>query len=107
MVARDDPGVGAEPGRSLRPCRVVECREIDAGGMQGGGGRVRPGLRVVGMLGPEILKLCPVDPVGEARAQQLVPEVVAEVPGHELEPDQAVGGSPGLGLMPEKLKFQR
>ena len=59
------------------------------------------------MLGPEVLQLRPVELAGEARAQQLVLEIVAEVPGHHLEPDEAVGGPPGLGLMAEQLELER
>ena len=59
------------------------------------------------MLGPEVLQLRPVELAGKARAQQLVGEVVAQIPGHDLEPDEAVGGPPGLGLVAEKLEFER
>ena len=41
------------------------------------------------------------------RAEQLVGEVVAQVPGHDLEPDQAVGGPPGLRLMAEQDELGR
>ena len=59
------------------------------------------------MLGPEVLQLRPVELAGEACAQQLVAKIVAQVPGHDLEPDQAVGGPPGLGLVAEQNELRR
>ena len=59
------------------------------------------------MLGPEVLQLCPVELAGEACAQQLVAKIVAQVPGHDLEPDQAVGRPPGLGLVAEQNELRR
>ena len=101
------PGVGAEAGRTLQRQGGRERIEVDAGGVEGRRLPVRPHGGVVGMLGPEVLQLRPVELAGEARAQQLVLEVIAEVPGHDLEPDEAVGGPPGLGLVAEQLELER
>ena len=68
---------------------------------------MRPHGRVVRMLGPEVPQLRPVELAGEACAQQLVAKIVAQVPGHDLEPDQAVGGPPGLGLVAEQDELGR
>ena len=54
----------------------------------------------------------PRDPVrvkatGEPGTKEFVLEIIAEVPRHHLEPDQAVGGPPRFGLVPEHHELQR
>ena len=107
VFAAQHPGVGAEPGRAGQRQGGRERIEVDAGGVEGQRTPMRPRRRIVGMLGPEVLQLRPVERAGEARAAHLVLEVVAQVPGHHLEPDQAVGGPPGLGLVAEQNELRR
>ena len=107
MRAGERPAVGAEARRGLRGHGGGQRREIDIDGVERGRTRVQRRQGIVRMLGPEVLELRRIQPSGEARPQHLVAEIVAEVPGHHLEPDQAVGRTPGLGLVAEQQELRR
>ncbi len=102
-AARQHPGVGALPGRGRR--------------RQDGRQRVQPEAfrqrgerdwRIRRILRPDVGDLLVREPRAEPRAQQLVLVVGAEVERHHPQPDQAVGGGPGLDLMvPENQELGR
>ena len=103
--AGDDPFVrGAVPQRQEPAERIGWAVELGVARAGDGGGCDRPiGLR----HGEEPARLLRRQLLLEVGAQRLELVIDAQVQGHQLAPDQRVGGRPGLGRIAEDQELRR